>query len=135
MDPSPEAAAAIERSIDESTQTPIPLELPWLRQTRWGGLVAAAVAVAAVGAFSYVIGHRSPVPTSAPVSVSLAPERPLVIEPAGSVETPGSRAAAHASAVASRAGRPLESEMELVRRDTQRAVGQVFSRLPIFEPR
>ncbi len=135
VDPSPDAAASIERSIDEATHTPIPLELPWLRQTRWGGLVAAAVAVAAVGAFGYVIGHLSPVPRSAPITVSLAPERPFVVVPAESVVTPGAQAEARAAAVASRVGRPLESEMELVRRDTQRAVGQVFSRLPIFEPR
>lgn len=135
IDPSSDAAASIERSIDEASHTPIPLELPWLRQTRWGGLVAAAVAVAAVGAFSYVIGHMSSVPTAAPLAVSLAPARPLMVVPAERVLTPGTQAEARGAVIASRVGRPLESEMELVRRDTQRAVGQVFSRLPIFEPR
>lgn len=136
--PSPPARARIDHALDEGAQSPIPLELPWLRPVRWGGLIAASLVLASVGVLGFISfragtpGHSRReasirVPSPAPSAYSAAQAGPTAV-------------AADSTRAASRSEapeyiRPLLVEAELIRADTERAIGEVFSRFPILDRR
>jgi len=136
VEPSEGLRESIERSIDESAQSPIPLELPWLRPTRWGGLVAAAVVVGTLGVFGYVLNHPMLSGPSPRVAEVTRPVPTTVVAEATALEvSPMPTLPERGEAIAASVQKPLMDEFGFVRRDAERAVGQVFSRLPFFDPR
>jgi hypothetical protein len=138
--PSEGLRARIDRAVDETSpfQSPIPLELPWLRSRAWPHALAAALVLAAAGGIGWLASRPSPAPrasmaradTSAPAFAG-APSTSLSLGHTVQED----RQAASAPLTPTSHLLPLVREVELFRADAQRTLGEVFSRIPIFDPR
>lgn len=134
FEPSPGLRARIEQAIDEANHSPIPLELPWLRPAPWGSIAAALALLAGTAGIVAVARHPDVVAgwfaghrPARIIAAAPAPAQPLAV----SIDPGVNDAETHAVAAASAS--PITREVELMKKDAERAIGSVFTHLPVFD--
>lgn len=129
----------IRKGLGEGDHSPIPLELPWLRPIPWGSVAAAGLVLAACVSAGIIAANPSLLTITGSGSSDEGAARPslrvsTVEDRYEAVEAESiTRLASAARPLAASAQRPLAREVENLRRDTERAIGAVFSRLPLFD--
>jgi hypothetical protein len=136
--PSRGLRARIEHDLDTGDHSPIPLELPWLRPIPWGSVAAAGLVLAACVSAGIIAANPSLLPFERAGDPGATPPPLAVSTPDDALIAVGSesmtRFATDAGPLAASTQQPLVREVENLRKDTERAIGAVFSRLPLFDP-